>query len=73
MLVVSRKIKEGFWIDDRTFVKVLDIGGKCVKLGIDAPQEVVIKREEIGRRGPVRGIRPDEEPREPTPLRRRFS
>ena len=50
MLVIDRKLQEGFWIDDRIFVKVLSIGRRRVKLGIDAPAELVIAREELRQR-----------------------
>ncbi len=54
MLVIDRKLQEGFWIDDRIFVKVLGIGRRRVKLGIDAPADLVIAREELRQR-PVDG------------------
>ena len=64
MLVIDRKLQEGFWIDDRIFVKVLGIGRRRVKLGIDAPAELVIAREELRRRpAPVRSgnsVHPDQ-------------
>ena len=47
MLVLDRKIQEGFWIDGRIFVKVLSIGKRRVKLGIEAPSELQIVREEL--------------------------
>ena len=47
MLVLDRKIQEGFWIDGRIFVKVLGIGRKRVKLGIDAPSDLTVVREEL--------------------------
>jgi len=47
MLVLDRKIYEGFWIDDRIFVKVLAIGRHRVKLGIEAPAELPVLREEL--------------------------
>ena len=47
MLVIDRKIQEGFWIDDRIFVKILAIGRRRVKLGIDAPSGMGILREEL--------------------------
>ena len=47
MLVLDRKIQEGFWIDERIFVKVLSIGKRRVKLGIEAPSELQIVREEL--------------------------
>ena len=54
MLVIDRKLQEGFWIDDRIFVKVLGIGRRRVKLGIDAPADLLIAREELRQR-PVDG------------------
>ena len=47
MLVLDRKISEGFWIDNRIFVKVLSVGRRRVKLGIDAPDGISILREEL--------------------------
>ena len=47
MLVLDRKIQEGFWIDGRIFVKVLGIGRKRVKLGIAAPRDLTVVREEL--------------------------
>ena len=38
MLVLRRRESEGLWIDGRVFIKVLDLSGKRVKLGIDAPE-----------------------------------
>jgi len=48
MLVLERKIQEGFWIDGRIFVKVIGIGRRRVKLGIEAPPELNITRSELG-------------------------
>ena len=47
MLVLDRKISEGFWIDNRIFVKVLSVGRRRVKLGIKAPDGISILREEL--------------------------
>ena len=47
MLVLDRKIKQGFWIEGRIFVKVLSVGKRRVKLGIEAPKELEIVREEL--------------------------
>ena len=52
MLVLDRKIHEGFWIEDRIFVKVLSIGRRRVKLGIEAPANLTIIRDEL-RDGPI--------------------
>lgn len=63
MLVLSRQIGEGFWIDDRTFIKVLGIGRKSVKLGIDAPCEISIMRNELMTRGDLERFEVSEERR----------
>ncbi|MEX1254050.1 MAG: carbon storage regulator [Dehalococcoidia bacterium] len=47
MLVLDRKLQEGFWIDGRIFIKVLSIGKRRVKLGIEAPENLEIVREEL--------------------------
>ncbi len=47
MLVLDRKVQEGFWIEDRIFVKVLAVGRRRVKLGIEAPTDMKIVREEL--------------------------
>lgn len=47
MLVLDRKIDEGFWIDGRIFIKVLNISRRRIKLGIAAPSGMVIVREEL--------------------------
>jgi carbon storage regulator len=48
MLVLSRKINEALLIGEGTIrVVVLSVQGDQVKLGIDAPREVSIMREEI--------------------------
>jgi carbon storage regulator len=50
MLVLQRKIGESIAIG-RNFVRiqVVEIRGKSVRLGIDAPRELPVNREEIQR------------------------
>ena len=50
MLVLSRKPAETIIINDSIRVTVLGIKGNQVRLGIEAPPEVTIDREEIHRR-----------------------
>ncbi len=52
MLVLDRKVQEGFWIDGRIFVKVLGIGRRRVKLGISAPSELQVVRDELWSNAP---------------------
>ena len=59
MLVLDRKIQEGFWIDGGIYVKVLGVGRQRVKLGIDAPRDIKIVRDEL--RSPEDGPTPEGE------------
>jgi len=47
MLILSRKLNESIVIDGRIIVKILRIDKDTVKLGIQAPPELPVHREEI--------------------------
>lgn len=47
MLVLTRKIGETITIDDHIKITVVQIKGKQVRVGIDAPKETKIYREEV--------------------------
>ena len=47
MLVLTRKLGETIVIGDDIVIKVVDIHGKQIRLGIDAPTEIRIFRGEI--------------------------
>ncbi len=47
MLVVSRKTGEGIVISEEIRITVIEAGKDKVKIGIDAPKNVRIVREEI--------------------------
>lgn len=47
MLILTRKVNESLLINDDISVTVLSISGNQVKLGIKAPKDVAIHREEI--------------------------
>lgn len=47
MLVVSRKIGERILIGDKIAVTVVKIGSGGVRIGIEAPTEMAIIREEL--------------------------
>lgn len=47
MLILSRNEGQTIYIGDNIKVTVLGINGKQVRLGIDAPDEVAVDREEI--------------------------
>ncbi|HHX56974.1 MAG TPA: carbon storage regulator CsrA [Clostridiales bacterium] len=47
MLILSRKIGESVIINETIEVKVIEINGDKIKLGIDAPAEVKVLRNEL--------------------------
>ena len=47
MLVLSRKAEESMFIGDDIKITVLDIRGGQVRIGITAPQDSKIHREEV--------------------------
>jgi carbon storage regulator len=50
MLILTRKAGESLVIGDQIRITILEIRGKQVRLGVDAPAEVVVLREEIWQR-----------------------
>jgi carbon storage regulator len=50
MLVLTRKLGETIVIGDNIVIKVVDIHGKQIRLGIEAPSEITIFRGEIHER-----------------------
>jgi len=50
MLVLSRKIGERIWIGDDIAVTVVRITGGGVRIGIEAPSEMPVVREELKRK-----------------------
>jgi len=47
MLVLTRKVGESISIDDNIKIRVVQLKGKQVRLGIEAPKETKIHREEV--------------------------
>ncbi|HET8760387.1 MAG TPA: carbon storage regulator CsrA [Nitrospiria bacterium] len=50
MLVLTRRVEEGIMIGDDIRVRVLEVKGHQVKLGIEAPRSTGVYREEIYQR-----------------------
>lgn len=50
MLILTRKAGEAIIINSDVKVTVLSVEGKQIRLGIDAPKEVAVHREEIHNR-----------------------
>ena len=47
MLVLERKSDESVMIGDNIRIKILKVQGNSVRIGIEAPREVLVYREEI--------------------------
>ena len=49
MLVLTRKLNESIMIGNDVKVTIVDVRGDQVKLGISAPRQIAVHREEIYR------------------------
>jgi carbon storage regulator len=47
MLVLSRRKDESIIVGDNVEIKIVDVRGNKVRLGITAPREVTVHRKEI--------------------------
>ena len=47
MLILSRRVGETLMIGDEVTVTVLGVKGNQVRIGVNAPKEVAVHREEI--------------------------
>jgi carbon storage regulator len=47
MLILTRKPNERIVIGDNVYVHILSVNGNQIRIGIDAPKEITIHREEI--------------------------
>lgn len=50
MLILTRRLGESIIIEDNIKITVVDINKQQVKLGIDAPKNITIHREEVARK-----------------------
>jgi carbon storage regulator len=57
MLVLSRKLNEEIVIDGKIVVKVVEIRGDRVRLGVEAPPATTVHRSEV--HDAIRGARHD--------------
>ena len=47
MLILTRRLNESIMIGDEIVVTIVDIRGDKVRLGIDAPQDIPVHRQEV--------------------------
>lgn len=50
MLILSRRVNESIRIGDDVTLTLLSVNGKQVRIGIDAPLDLAVHREEIYKR-----------------------
>jgi carbon storage regulator len=50
MLILTRRVGETMMIDDNVTVTVLAVKGNQVRLGVNAPKDMAVDREEIRER-----------------------
>ena len=61
MLILTRRLSESLMIGDEITITVLGVKGNQVRLGVDAPKDVAVHREEI-----YELIRAEDAPKEPS-------
>ena len=47
MLILTRRVNEKLMIGDEATVSILGVNGNQVRIGVKAPKEVAVHREEI--------------------------
>ena len=53
MLVLSRKASQRIRLGDSIVVTVVRLSGDVVRLGIEAPPDILVLRDELAQRAPV--------------------
>lgn len=62
MLILTRRVGETLMVGDEVTVTVLGVKGNQVRIGVNAPKDVAVHREEIYQR--IQHEKDEEEPEE---------
>jgi carbon storage regulator len=62
MLILTRRLTETVVIGDSVTVTVLDIKGGRVRIGVNAPRDVVVQREERFQKAGTGPRKPESDP-----------
>ena len=64
MLILTRRINESLVIGDEVTVTILGVKGNQVRIGVDAPRDVSVHREELAQKDDeAPALRKDGDPR----------
>jgi len=50
MLILTRRVDESLVIGDNVTVTILSVKGNQVRIGVDAPRDVTVHREELAQK-----------------------
>jgi carbon storage regulator len=58
MLVLSRRERERLFVGDNIVITIVRVAGGTVRVGIEAPNDVQVQREEVRRRAKDSAAKP---------------
>ncbi len=62
MLILTRRVGETLMIGDDVTVTILDVKGSQVRVGVSAPKEIAVHREEIYQQIQIEDDEPEDNP-----------